>query len=125
ADIPLLGSSAPLRCNLIPVFASLFSGTLLSQSLFDPASLAGLQVEGVALHILNDVFGHNLALETSECVFQRFAFLQSNFCHSRHPPRHLNEPVSSLLSLCHAQSKLMPEHSGQKRRARSFRTAEN
>jgi hypothetical protein len=79
---PLLGSGP--WCGLIRVFASLFSGTLLSQCLFDPASLARFQVEGVALHILNNVFRHNLALETSERVFQRFAFLQSNFCHSCH-----------------------------------------
>ena len=39
----------------------------------------------MALHILNNVFCHDLSLETSERVFQRFAFLQPNFCHSRHP----------------------------------------
>src|SRR5208337_138411 len=83
--VPLLGSSAPLRCNLIRVLANLFPGTLLGQSLLHSASLARLQVEGVALHILNDVFGHNLALEPTQGVLQRFAFLQSNFCHSRHP----------------------------------------
>jgi hypothetical protein len=71
--------------KLIPVFTGLLSGTLLSQILFDPPSLARLQIEGVALYVLNNVFRLNLSLETSERVLQRFAFLQSNFRHSRHP----------------------------------------
>jgi hypothetical protein len=106
---------------LIPVFANLLSGTLLGQSLLHSASLARLQVEGVALHILNDVFGHNLALEASECVFQRFAFLQSNFCHLVTLKASQMNLFRAYSLLCHAQSNLMPEHSGQKRRARSFR----
>src|SRR5450755_1642031 len=70
ADIPLLGSSASLWCNLIRVFANFFPCTLLSQSLFHSASLARLEVEGVALHILNDVFRHDLALEPPQGVLQ-------------------------------------------------------
>jgi hypothetical protein len=59
----LLGSSGPDCGNLIPLFAKLFSGTLLRQSLLHPASLARLQVVRVTLHFLDDVFRHNLALE--------------------------------------------------------------
>ena len=66
----LLGSSAPLWCNLIRLFTNLFSGTLLSQSLLHPASLARLQIEGVTLHVLNNVFRHNLAFEPPQGVLQ-------------------------------------------------------
>jgi hypothetical protein len=44
----------------------------------------------VTLHVLDNVFRHNLAFEPPQGVLQRLAFLQSNFCHSRHPAR----PVS-------------------------------
>ena len=83
--LPLLGSSAPPWCNLVRVLTKLFPGTLLSQSLFDPASFARLQIVGVTLHVLNNVFRHDLAFEPPQGVLQRLAFLQSHFCHARHP----------------------------------------
>jgi hypothetical protein len=70
---------------LIPVFANLLSGTLLGQSLLQSASLARLQVEGVALHFLNDVFRLNLALESAKGTFDALTFLKSNFCHDDTP----------------------------------------
>ena len=63
------GRGLALVANPIRLFANLFSGTLSRQSLLHPALGAGLQVEGVALHFLNDVFRLNLALETTEGVF--------------------------------------------------------
>ncbi len=54
--------------NLIRVFANLLSSTLSRQGLLDSALRARLQVEGVALHFLNDVFRLNLALEATEGV---------------------------------------------------------
>src|SRR5260370_39574584 len=73
------------RCNSNVLFANLFSGTLLRQSLLHPASLARLQVVGATLYFLDDVLCLNLALEPSKVVLQRFALLQSNFCHTHHP----------------------------------------
>jgi len=64
-----LGSSGPNGCSLLCVFAKLFSGTLSRQSLLHPALRARLQIEGVALHFLNDVFRLNLALEATEGIF--------------------------------------------------------
>jgi hypothetical protein len=81
----LLGSSEFPWCDLIRFFPNLLSGTLLSQSLLDSASLARLQIEGVAFYVLDNVFRHDLTFETSKRVLQRLAFLQSNFCHSLHP----------------------------------------
>src|ERR1017187_10172578 len=82
---PLVDSNGPHGCKLVPLFANLLSGTLLRQSLLHPASLTRLQVVGVTLHILNNVFRHNHAFEPPQGVLQRLAFLQSNFCHSHHP----------------------------------------
>jgi len=61
-------SAAPFGCNLIRLFANLFSSTLSRQGLLHPAFRARLQVEGVALHFLNDVFRLNFALEATEGV---------------------------------------------------------
>jgi hypothetical protein len=84
AAIALLRSSNSLWRNPIPIVASFFPGTLLRQSLLHSVSLAGLQVEGVALYILNNVFRLNLAFESPQSILQRLAFLQSDFGHSRH-----------------------------------------
>jgi hypothetical protein len=73
------GSSPPLGrqrtiwlqliCNLFRFFANLLPSTLSRQGLFDSALCAGLEVEGVALHFLYDVFRLNLTLEATESAF--------------------------------------------------------
>ena len=65
----LLGSSDSPCCNLIRIFANLLSGTLLRQSLFHSALGSGLEIKGVTLHFLNNVFRLNLALEAPESAF--------------------------------------------------------
>ena len=62
-------AAAPFGCNLFRFFANLPPSALSRQGLFDSALCAGLEVEGVALHFLNDVFRLNLTLETTECAF--------------------------------------------------------
>jgi hypothetical protein len=74
----------------IRLFARLFSGTLPRQSLLHPSLLARLQVEGVTLHFLNNVFAYYLFLETTKGILQRLALLQSNFCQTYHPRPVLN-----------------------------------
>ena len=81
-----MAAAAPKCCNSIVLFANLFSGTLLRQSLLHPASLARLQVVGVTLYFLNDVLRLNLAFEPTQGVLQRLALLQSNFCQNLSPP---------------------------------------
>jgi hypothetical protein len=56
------GRSGPLL-PLILFFTCLFSGALTSQRSFHTLFFAGLQVEGVSLDLLNDVFLLNLAFE--------------------------------------------------------------
>ena len=80
--------------NLFGLLANLFSGTLSGQRFLHPSFRARLQVEGVTLYFLNDVFCLNLALEPAQGVLDRLAFLQSNFCQSHHP-----QPSTMLDSL--------------------------
>jgi hypothetical protein len=77
--------SDPICACLIWLPADLFAGAFSRQGFLHPALLAWLQVVGVTLHFLNDVFGLHLALEPAQGILQRLAFLQSNFCQTNHP----------------------------------------
>ena len=66
--------------GLVLFLADLLSVALAGKRLFDALFLAGLQIEGVTLHFLDDVFGLDLALKAAERVFQRLAFLHTNLC---------------------------------------------
>ena|ERR1700728_1711771 len=78
--------------NSIRFFAKLLSSTLSRQGLFNSALRSRLQIEGVTLHFLNDVFRLNLALEATEGVVYGFAFLQPNFCQFHPPPTASESP---------------------------------
>jgi hypothetical protein len=65
---------------LILFLADLLAIAFASQRFFDALFLAGLQIEGMTLYFLDDVFGLNLALESPQCILKRFAFLYSNLC---------------------------------------------
>ena len=54
--------------GIIAFFTNPFPGTLSRQGLLEAPSLAGLQVVGVTLHFLNNVFRLNLALEASQGI---------------------------------------------------------
>src|SRR5262245_15393625 len=70
---------------ILPILAGLpsylLAGSLASQSLFYPFLLSGLEIEGVFLGFFYDVFLQNLALKTSQCVFNGFAFVYLNIRH--------------------------------------------
>jgi hypothetical protein len=90
-------SSGRWVANSIRFFANLLPSTLSRQGLFNSALRARLQIEGVALHFLDDVFRLNLALEATECVVYRLAFLQPNFCQSHPPPTASESPKISAV----------------------------
>ena len=71
---------------LVLFFARFFASTLASKSGFDTLFLAWLQVEGVTLNLLDNVFLLHLALEAAQSVFEGFTLLQSNFCQTDTPP---------------------------------------
>src|SRR5215472_10272579 len=68
-------------------FASFLSAAFARQGLLDTLFLAGLQVKGVALYLLNNVFLLHLALEPAQGVLQRFAFLNSDFRQTNDTPK--------------------------------------
>jgi hypothetical protein len=49
--------------------------------------LAWLQVKGVMLHFFNGFFLQYLAFKPAKSVFERLAFLQSNFCQLTGTPK--------------------------------------
>jgi hypothetical protein len=71
---------------LILLFANLFASTLTRQCGFYALFLAGLQIEGVALNLLDNVFLLHLAFETPQRVLEGFTLLQSNFRQTDTPP---------------------------------------
>ena len=80
------------RLELRPRFSVLLLARLLARALsrqrfLYPFFLAGLQVERVALYLLDDVLLLNLPLETPKSVFERFTFLQSDFCQRNCTPK--------------------------------------
>jgi hypothetical protein len=71
---------------LILFFARFLASTLASESSFDSLFLAGLQVKGVALDLLDNVFLLHLTLETAQSVLEGFTLLKPNFCQTDTPP---------------------------------------
>jgi len=69
------------------LFASFFSAAFACQSFLDALPFAGLQVEGVTFHFLDDVFLLHLALKTSQRVLKVFTFLDTYFCQTNYTPK--------------------------------------
>src|SRR5712672_1538122 len=57
-----------------------------SERLLGPSLVAGFQVEGMLLDILDDVFLLNLPLEPAESALDRFALLDFDFSHASNTP---------------------------------------
>jgi hypothetical protein len=71
---------------LILLFSRFFAAAFAGQRLFQALLFARLQIKGVTLDLFDDVFRLHLALEAPQCVLQRLALLQSNFCQKLTPP---------------------------------------
>ena len=75
------------RYQLIRVIpAETLAAALASQSLLHPLLLTRLQIKGMFLHFLNDVFRLNSTLEAAQGVFQGLSVLETNFCQSNYTP---------------------------------------
>ena len=79
---PFLTKTVSISC----VLARLFPCALASQRGFYAFFLAGLQVVGVALNLLDNVFLLHLAFEAAQCVFEGLTLLQPNFGQTDTPP---------------------------------------
>jgi hypothetical protein len=66
--------------RLVLFFPYFLTVTLASERFFNALFLAWLEVEGMPLDLFDDVLGLHLALKASECVLERFPFLDSNLC---------------------------------------------
>ena len=71
---------------LILFFACLFSGALTSQRSLHTLLFAGLQVKGVTLDLLNDVFLLHLAFKAAQSILEGFSLLKPHFCQTDTPP---------------------------------------
>jgi hypothetical protein len=84
----ILGKTIGRITGLILFFSCLFTIPLARQRLFNSTALAGLQVEGVAFHFLNNVFLLHFALKTAQCILKRLAFLHANLCQMNYTSKH-------------------------------------
>ena len=71
---------------LILFFSSFFPTAFACERFLDTLFFAGLQVKGVALNLLDDVFLLHLTLKTSQRVFEGFPLLKSDFRQLTTPP---------------------------------------
>ena len=80
------GRQRPGLKLILGLFANLLLCPLASQRLLYAELGARLQIVGVTLYFLNDVFRLNFALEPTQGALNGLAFLQSNFCQTKSPP---------------------------------------
>jgi hypothetical protein len=73
--------------NLVLFFACFLSAALARQRFFYALLFAGLQVKGVTLDLLDDVFLLHLAFEATQCIFEGLALLKSYFCQLNYTPK--------------------------------------
>ena len=71
---------------LVLFLARFLARPLTSQRGLYTLFLAGLQVKGVSLDLLDNVFLLHLALEPAESILEGFALLKSYFCQTYTPP---------------------------------------
>jgi hypothetical protein len=76
---------ATLYCSVL-FLTRFFTSAFASQRGLYTLFLAGLQVEGVALYLLDDVFLLHLALEAAQSILEGFTLLKSNFRQTYTPP---------------------------------------
>ena len=80
------GEGRPFITKLLLLFPSFFPAAFARQGFLHAPLLSRLQVEGVSLDLLDNVFLLHLALETSQCVLEGFTLLKPYFCQTYTPP---------------------------------------
>jgi hypothetical protein len=73
---------------LFEIAGSLLAVAFAGKGGLDALLLARLQVVGMTLDFLDDVFLLNLPLETAQGAFQALAFIDGDFGQTDSPPRH-------------------------------------
>ena len=85
--------------RLVLFLASFLAITLASQSGLDAALLARLEVVGVTLHLLDNVLLLDLPFETAQRIFERLAFLYTNFCQELSTSKPAKRAPSMILEM--------------------------
>jgi hypothetical protein len=80
-------ASVLLPSCLVLFLANFLAGTLAGECGFYALFLTRLQVKGVALDLLDNVFLLHFALKTAQSILEGFPLLQSNFRQTRHTPK--------------------------------------
>ena len=78
--------SGPLLL-LVLLFSCLLATALPRQCFLDALLLTRLQVKGVTLDLLDDVFLLHFSFEAAQGILERFALLESDFCQLDHTPK--------------------------------------
>ena len=85
-----IGQSRPGKerpfLKLVLFLTCLLASSLASKSSFHALLFAGLQVKGVALDLLDNVFLLHLTLEPAQSVLEGFPLLKPYFCQTDTPP---------------------------------------
>jgi hypothetical protein len=105
-------------CVLLLLFFPSFLPAALSRQSFLHAPLfTGFQIEGVALHFLDDVLLLDLALEAAQGILEGFSLLQSDFRQNNHTPRLVLVRPDSYCKVRRSKSsvicEIMPSFSNQ------------
>ena len=73
-------------CALVALFlAGFLAIALAGQRLLHALLFARLEVEGVPLHLFDDVLGLHLAFKATQGILERLTFLNANLCQSNTP----------------------------------------
>ena len=83
---------------LVLLLADFLAITLTSERFFDALFFARLQIKGVALDLLDDVFRLHFTLKTTESIFKGLAFLNSNLCQERYTSKQSQQGTSTEYS---------------------------
>jgi len=68
------------------LLASFFPATFACQCFLYALFLAGFQVKGVTLNLLDDIFLLHFPLKAAQCILKGFSLLQSNLSQRTTPP---------------------------------------
>ena len=85
---------------LVLFFACLLARPFASQRGLHTLLLARLQVKGVSLDLLNNVFLLYLALEPSQCILEGFSLLQPYFGQNLHTPKPVRMDRIVIAGIC-------------------------
>jgi len=92
--------SSPSFKALVLFLACFLAASFARQGFLYALFLAGLQVEGVTLNLLDNVFLLHFALEATQCIFEGLTLLNSDFRQLSTPPNrsHLDPIVIASLA---------------------------